>query len=162
MAKVRPATAEDAPVAGALTERAYRVDGYLAVDPDDGYAHLLSDVARRMRDAVVLVAEEDGDVVGTVTLVYSGTPYTEIGQAGELEIRMLAVAPEYRRRGVAVDLMAAATEHAVSAGLTRIVLSTGAVMVPAQRLYERLGYRRLPERDWDPGGFPLLAYGQDL
>ena len=39
----------------------------------------------------------------------------------------------------------------------------GEIRVAAQRLYQRAGFRRLPDRDWSPApGVTLLAYGMDL
>jgi ribosomal protein S18 acetylase RimI-like enzyme len=36
-------------------------------------------------------------------------------------------------------------------------------MTAAQRLYERLGFTRLPERDWSPvPGIDLLVYTYEL
>jgi hypothetical protein len=36
-------------------------------------------------------------------------------------------------------------------------------MTSAHRLYERLGFTRLPERDWSPmPGIDLLVYCRDL
>jgi hypothetical protein len=36
-------------------------------------------------------------------------------------------------------------------------------MAAAHRLYERLGFTRLPERDWSPLlGVDLLVYARDL
>ncbi|MCU1453066.1 MAG: N-acetyltransferase [Acidimicrobiales bacterium] len=159
---IRPATDADAEILGALTERAYRVDGHLADSTSDGYARELRDGAGRIRDAVVLLAEIDGALAGAVALAEPGTPYAETARSGELEVRMLAVAPEARRRGVARSLMAAVEDHARHAGLGRVVLSTGVPMQGAQRLYEDLGFRRAPERDWSPGGFSLLGYVHDL
>jgi ribosomal protein S18 acetylase RimI-like enzyme len=44
-----------------------------------------------------------------------------------------------------------------------MVLSTSTAMTTAHRLYERLGFVRLPERDWSPvPGVHLLAYVLDL
>jgi EmrB/QacA subfamily drug resistance transporter len=154
--KVRPARADEAELVGELTELAYRFDGYL--NANTGYAAELRDGARRIRDALVLVAERDGAVVGTVTLACAGSPYAEIAQPGELEVRMLAVAPWSRRRGVASALARAAEALARSGGLSAVVLCTGAWMSSAQRLYEHLGYRRLSERDWSAGDRRLLAY----
>ncbi len=159
---VRRAAATDALVVGQLTERAYRADGHLAFD-DGSYAAELADGARRIAEAEVLVAEQDGVLVGTVTLVRPGTPYAETSNDDELEVRMLAVDPDVRRSGAGRALMLAVIERAAAEGFRAVVLSTQARMAPAHRLYEGLGFERLPERDWSPvAGVELLCYGLEL
>ena len=44
-----------------------------------------------------------------------------------------------------------------------MVISTDPRMTAAHRLYERLGFTRLPERDWSPmPGVDLLVYAREL
>ncbi|KRD41185.1 GCN5 family acetyltransferase [Cellulomonas sp. Root930] len=150
-AVVRVAAGPQVADAGALTAEAYLADRL--VDATDSYADELRDAERRAREATLLVAllpRDDGEpvVVGTVTLAPYGTSYAEIAEPGELEIRMLAVAPEARRRGIAELLVAAALREAVAGGARRVVLSTLDSMEAAQRLYKRLGFVAVPERDW--------------
>lgn len=159
-AVVRVAVGSQVADAGALTAEAYLADRL--VGAQESYADELRDAERRAREATLLVAlvppgegdgsndRDDGDlvVVGTVTLAPYGTSYAEVAEPGELEIRMLAVAPEARRRGIADLLMAAALREAVASGATRVVLSTLDSMQSAQRLYQRLGFVAVPERDW--------------
>lgn len=147
--------------AGALTAEAYLADRL--VDADDDYERELRDAQRRSREATLLVATLDaGDgrdvVVGTTTLAPYGTSYAEIAEPGELELRMLAVAPEARGRGVAEALVAAAQREAVAAGVPRLVLSTLEAMRTAQRLYARLGFDAVPERDWAHEDVRLLVH----
>ena len=53
--------------------------------------------------------------------------------------------------------------RARAAGKRRTVISTDPRMTAAHRLYERLGFTRLPERDWSPvPGIDLLVYARDL
>jgi ribosomal protein S18 acetylase RimI-like enzyme len=158
---VRRASATDAEVVGSLTERAYRVDDHLAFD-DGSYAAELADGARRIAEAEVLVAEQDGVVVGTVTVVRPGTPYAETSDDDELEVRMLAVDPDVRRSGAGRALMLAVLELAAGEGFRAVVLSTQVRMAPAHRLYEGLGFERLPERDWTVAGVDLLCYRRVL
>ncbi|MGH3948046.1 MAG: GNAT family N-acetyltransferase, partial [Pseudonocardiaceae bacterium] len=48
-------------------------------------------------------------------------------------------------------------------GCLRVVLCLLEPNVKAQRLYARLGFDRLPERDWSPvPGLRLLAFGLEL
>ncbi|WP_421732832.1 GNAT family N-acetyltransferase [Cellulomonas sp.] len=148
---VRVAVGPQVADAGALTAEAYLADRL--VDATDSYADELRDAEHRAREATLLVAllpTDDGEpvVVGTVTLAPYGTSYAEIAEPGELEIRMLAVAPEARRRGIAELLVSAALREAVAGGARRVVLSTLDSMEVAQRLYKRLGFVAVPERDW--------------
>lgn len=146
---VRPARPDDVVLVGAITEAAYRDDGHLDLDGGDAYAVHLRDVARRMEEGTVLVADLDGTAVGSVTLAPHGTPWCEVARPGEVEVRMLSVAADARRRGVAEALMAAVEAEAAATGHDAVVLSTMERMLGAQRLYARLGYTRQPQRDWD-------------
>lgn len=151
----RVAHEKDAAILGELTERAYRADGFLN---SEKYAARLRDAATRMAEATVLVAELDGKIVATVTLAVHGSPWAEIAQPDELEVRMLAVAPEVRRRGIAEKLMSAAMNHVRNLGLNALALSSETTMSGAHRLYEKLGCIRQPDRDWSATGYEMLVY----
>ncbi|MGH4035425.1 GNAT family N-acetyltransferase [Actinomycetota bacterium Odt1-20B] len=103
-------------------------------------------------------------VLGGVTFVESGGPMAELARAGEAEIRMLAVAPDARGRGAGEALVRACVERARAVeGCVRVILSTQPTMHAAHRLYERLGFVRVPERDWLPvPDVRLLAYELEL
>jgi ribosomal protein S18 acetylase RimI-like enzyme len=59
-----------------------------------------------------------------------------------LYVDALAVAPGYRRRGVARTLLAGAEQAAAAAGLANVALDTGLHNHPARALYEDAGYRQ--------------------
>ena len=63
---------------------------------------------------------------------------------------MLAVAPDARRQGVGEALARLVLDRFRELGAAAIVLSSLAEMAAAHRLYERLGFDRIPERDWSP------------
>lgn len=161
MAGIRVARPDDVVAVGALTAEAYLADG-LITDEDD-YAGELRDAQRRADEAVLLVATAptpDGReaVVGTITVAPYGSSYAEIAEPGEVELRMLAVAPEARHHGVAAQLMRAAQREALARDARRLVLSTLDAMSAAQRLYDRLGFVREPERDWGHEVVHLRVY----
>lgn len=159
-AHVRPAEPEDLPRVGELTVAAYLSDAL--IDPGHWYVDELRDATARAAAAHVLVAVEDGGVVGTVTLAAAGTPFAEIARDQEFEVRMLAVDPQWRGRGVGERLMRAAIERAIGWGAHAVVLTTLPEMTAAQRLYERLGLRRTPDRDWTgESGRTFLTYLAD-
>ncbi len=143
---------------GRLTVAAYAADGYIT--PDHPYAEHLADAAARQREATLLVAEDgEGRLVGTATVVPAESSLVEMCRPGEVEVRMLAVAPGARRRGVGEVLARACVEAGRELGCERVILSSGTWMRTAHRLYERLGFVRVPARDWSPReGVQLLAY----
>lgn len=159
---VRRATHEDLPAVGDLTVAAYErfLDG-----PDDPYTAQLRNAQARMLEAElwVAVAEDDRQVLGAVTICPDGSPWREIGVAGEGEFRMLAVAPSARRQGAAEALVQACVDRCRELGYTAVVLSSLPVQVEAHRLYDRLGFRRTPEKDWSPvPGIDLIGFRLDL
>ncbi|MER6436266.1 GNAT family N-acetyltransferase [Streptomyces sp. NPDC001185] len=148
---IRPARPEEYPGVGEITVRAYLGDGLLDYGENDPYLGALRDVVRRAAAAEVLVAVEDGRLLGAVTFVPRGGPLADIARPGEAEIRMLAVAREARGRGAGTALVGACVDRArATGGCARVVLSTQRTMHAAHRLYERLGFTRTPERDWNP------------
>lgn len=147
---------------GELTVAAYLADGYL--DSQHRYATELRSAADRAEHAELLVAVDGvGALLGSVTVVRPGTKYAELSLDGELEFRMLAVSESARGRGVGETLTHAVLDRARELGRSRVVLCSLERMRPAHRLYERVGFTRMPDRDWEPEpGVPLLAYGMEL
>ena len=144
---------------GDLTAHAYLTDDLLAADDD--YVGELRDAVRRSRVATVLVAAVESAVVGTVTVATHGSGYTEVAREGEAEVRMLAVDPAARGQGLGERLMRAGVQAALDAGAERVVLATTPAMERAQRLYERMGLRRAPERDTEIDGEVVQVYVVD-
>ncbi|MGW1670751.1 GNAT family N-acetyltransferase [Streptomyces sp. NPDC002324] len=148
---IRDAAPDEYAALGEVTAQAYLGDGLLDFGESDQYLGELRDVAKRAAEAEVLMAVADGRVLGGVTFVPAGGPMADIAGAGEAEIRMLAVSPEARGRGVGEALVRACVERARAVeGCVRVVLSTQRSMHAAHRIYERLGFARTPERDWNP------------
>ncbi|MFT4213777.1 MAG: GNAT family N-acetyltransferase [Microbacterium sp.] len=150
--------------AGAVTVEAYR-HSYGEISTD--YAASLADVAGRVRDGDVWIADEHGEILGTVWVARAGERLAEVAQPGETDFRQLAVGPAARGRGVGVALVRHVIALARARGSHRVVLNSGVEMTAAHALYERLGFRRLPERERPvevrPGEWvELLAFGYDV
>lgn len=160
--EVRLARPADHAAVAALTVAAYDADGFL--DGDEEYADELSDVAGRSGQATLLVAADpDGTLLGAVTFCRPPSPYAEVARPGEAEFRMLAVDPATRGRGVGAALVEAVLELAGQHGDQAVVLSSLPQMTTAHRLYERFGFRRVPERDHRPvPNILLIAFHRDL
>jgi predicted N-acetyltransferase YhbS len=158
---VRTATAEDYPAIAELTVHAYEADGHL--DNEENYRATLADVAGRASAGEILVAVEGGVVLGAVLLVRAGSEFSEIAGPGEVEFRMLAVSPKAQRRGIGERLVRACLDRARAAGADWVVISARDFVQAPLRLYARMGFVRLPERDWCPApGIVLVALRFDL
>jgi ribosomal protein S18 acetylase RimI-like enzyme len=154
--RIRLARPEDLSVVGDVTVAAY---ADFTLGPSDPYIARLRDAAARAEQAELWLAEDDGAVLGTVTVCPPGSVWREISRPGEGEFRMLAVAPQARGRGVGEALARFAIDRFAAQGVHAMVLSSLSTMHAAHRLYERLGFRRDAERDWSPTpGVELLAY----
>jgi ribosomal protein S18 acetylase RimI-like enzyme len=148
---------------GEIVVRAYDAVG--ALEGDDEYVPELRDVARRVREAVVFAAldEADGMPLGCVTYVPGpDNAWAEHLRAGEASIRMLAVDPAAQGRGVGTALVEACLVRARADGRRAVFLHSLPVMTGAQRVYDRLGFRRVPERDWVFPDFLLMGFVLDL
>ena len=106
-----------------------------------------------------MAADGEDRVLGSVTWCPAGSTWREIARDDEGEFRMLAVAADARGRGVGEALVRACLDRARADGLAGVAISTMDLMTGAHRLYERLGFSRVPEADWSPvNGVCLLAF----
>jgi GNAT superfamily N-acetyltransferase len=64
--------------------------------------------------------------------------------ASTAELKRMYVDPQVRGRGIARALVESLEREARALGATRVVLETGKRLAPAIRLYEDLGYVRIP------------------
>jgi ribosomal protein S18 acetylase RimI-like enzyme len=164
--EVREAVPEEYAEAGRITAEAYRE--FIRPGEQDWERYLLriADVASRAGETTIMVAVEDGRVLGSLTLelegrVRDGDEEQRPLDPEEAHIRMLGVDPSARARGVARALMAASEARSRAAGKTFLTLHTTMRMEAAQAMYERLGYHRSEDRVF-PDGFVLLSYRKEL
>jgi RimJ/RimL family protein N-acetyltransferase len=92
---------------------------------------------RRHPDAAVFVAEDNGSIVGRLSVARDVHPAS--GHVADLG---LMVARDHRRRGVGRALMEAAEEWARRVGVRKLELHVFPHNTPAIALYEKLGYER--------------------
>jgi [ribosomal protein S18]-alanine N-acetyltransferase len=90
------------------------------------------DVERRLRDAVIFIAEEDGQPVA-----YLGLDFRDPRIA---EVQSVHVRPAARRRGVASALISEAVAAARDRGYTHLTLDVLTSNHDARALYDRLGF----------------------
>ena len=103
----------------------------------DDYEAELCDLIKQKK-AVVLAVEAGGRYVGRVTLRHDWGDEKDF--PGLPQINALEIDEDYRRRGLATMLIAAAENEARCQGFSMIGLGVEISNKPAKRLYEKLGY----------------------
>ncbi|ARK29769.1 GNAT family N-acetyltransferase [Halalkalibacter krulwichiae] len=107
----------------------------------------------------LIVAEIEGQIVGSVALfppkadAYEGL----VEEVDYSEIRLLAVSPEARGKGVALALVTECIERTKIKGYSAIGLHTADFMESALKLYNRLGFKRLPQYDFEPANDGVIV-----
>src|SRR5258707_3114955 len=161
---MRDARAEDQAAIREVTLAAYQE--YAAVMPPgaweryrDSFLETLADV----KPAGQIVAEQGGTIVGTVLLYPAGMAVTPPGGATftlpSPGIRLLAVAPAARGQGIGAALVRECMRRARQAGAGAVTLHTTDMMQVAMGLYERMGFVRTTELDFEPlPGFKIKGY----
>lgn len=160
---VRAVRPEEYAELGDLTVAAYH--GLADRVPEPEYDHELRDVAAKVAAGCeVAVAERQGRVVGGVCFVPGhGNRFCEFDDHEAAGIRHLAVHPAVQRSGAGRALSLWCEARARSLGRRRVLLHSAVWMTAAHRLYEQLGYERVPELDWTPlPGVELLGFRKEL
>lgn len=108
-----------------------------------------------------IVAERAGKVVGSVMLYHPSTDAYggAVKRVSWPELRLLAVSPAARGAGVGQALVDECVRRARAMGAGELGLHTSHSLRAAVRMYERMGFVRAPEFDFQPEGAELvMAY----
>ena len=138
---VRAAKPEDAATLTALAAAVGRepegwllnTDGWRSVAEERRYLRAL----RRHPDAAVFVAEEDGAIVGRLSIARD--PHQASRHVADLG---LMVADGHRRRGIGRAALEQAVAWAQASGVLKLELHVFPWNEPAIHLYERFGFER--------------------
>jgi len=112
-----------------------------------------SEIQRRINEELMLVAETNNQIVGTVT-----------GQIEHetMHVKTLATHPSFQNCGIGTRLMEEIEKEAVEAECYKISLFTTPVMKSAIHLYEKHGYMREGVLKKQFHGVDLIACGKIL
>jgi ribosomal protein S18 acetylase RimI-like enzyme len=112
----------------------------------------------RARGEILYTRGDDTSLTGMVILVPPQSSASNFAQPDECELHLLAIAAEVRRQGIGRALVEAAIVRAKQRGYLRMLLWTQLSMYAAQRLYESVGFVRVPARDFEDGGRKFLFF----
>ena len=131
---IRRASREDIP--GILACLAASFAPYRAQYTPEGFRDTVLSpeaAARRLCEMTILVAEQEGRIVGTIA--------HRLETEGEGHLRGMAVLPDFQGQGVAERLLQEAEVGLRQAGCARVTLDTTDPLERAIRFYARHGYQ---------------------
>lgn len=153
----RPDELDD--VAELMVEAYAEFAAQMSPDAWSTFAVDIANVRGRADDAEVLVAEDDGRLVGTISMYAQWRG----AQEGTAALRLLAVPPGDRGEGIGRALMEHGMDQARRAGKRRVALTTMAEMGFMRELATKLGYEREPALDHEPApGLHAQGWAVDL
>jgi predicted N-acetyltransferase YhbS len=162
---VRNAGVEDLDQVSLLIRDAYQeYQANFSPEVWERYSREIMDVRSRLDTSELIVAENSGRLVGAVTFYPNTSPSDQGGwPAGWTGIRLLAVHPDARGMGIGRVLMDECLRRSRLLSATALGLHTTELMGIAQGMYERMGFVRVPEYDFQAGPeVVVLGYRLDL
>lgn len=117
----------------------------------EAYIENSRNIASRWDEAEVLVIEVNGRVGGTVTWYADASREGLNWPHGWAGFRTLAVHPDLRDLGLGRMLVRECIRRSAQCGAAAIGLHTASFMAAACRIYDSLGFRRIPSHDLSVG-----------
>lgn len=117
----------------------------LTVDDWQKMEQSLSNVKHTATVANFIVAEVENKIVGAVAYYPPGKSNPQLFNSNCASLRLLAVDPKYRGKGIGKKLTVEGIERAKGDRAEAIGLYTSEAMTTAQKLYGSLGFNRVKE-----------------
>lgn len=112
------------------------------------------------RDAEVFVADMGGRAAGMMAFLPDASADAHVWPPGGSVLRFLAVEPTARGAGLGRTLVSFCVDRARALDVRYLGLHTAPSMQAARHLYERLGFVRDEQLDFDPGGHYAAEAGE--
>lgn len=134
-----------------------------------GYYQMLANIGSftEKKETKILIAVSDkNELMGGVVYFGDMMEYGSGGSAIHVKnasgIRLLGVNPELRKMGIGKALTNACIQLAKDKKQSQVVLHTTKAMQAAWGLYERLGFKRSEDLDFNQGDLPVFGFRLDL
>ncbi|MBP1992210.1 GNAT family N-acetyltransferase [Paenibacillus eucommiae] len=156
---IRDAQALDQDVVHQLILEAYQqYEAVLPAELWDKYKESIGTAVYGEGPEARIIAIIKDEIVGSVLIFRSSDiAYGQPGIDSPI-IRLLAVSPKARGKGVATELIKESVRRTIAWGAATLHLHTSDMMESAVRLYERLGFERAYDKDLQNGNTLVKSY----
>ncbi|GGA23012.1 GNAT family N-acetyltransferase [Psychrobacillus lasiicapitis] len=112
----------------------------------------------------VLVAKSEGEFLGTLQLFTNSEAAYQRPELGIVDpiVRLLAVSPKARGKGIAKALLKESASYAKEKGASYLYLHSGENMTQAIRLYEHLGFKRDESKEFQNADVHVKCFRLEL
>lgn len=167
---IREAINEEYASIGELMVEVYSsLEGFPTPEEQPRYYKLLANIGMIVQKpgARLLVAASQNDqIAGAVVyfgdMQYYGSGGTATQEKNAAGFRLLSVAPNFRGNKLGKLLSQKCIELAKKSGLSQLIIHTTASMQTAWGMYERLGFQRCEDLDFDQNGLAVYGFRMKL
>lgn len=164
--QIRLAQVSEYTAIGQLMVQVYsQLEGFPKQDEQPAYYHKLANIGELAEQpGVDLLAalDAEGRIGGAVLYFHDITQYGAQGVADNEEgaggFRLLAVDPITRGQGLGKELTNACLDLARETGKKQVVIHSTKAMQVAWGMYEKLGFVRAEDLDFEQEGFPVYGF----
>ncbi|MFN4000458.1 GNAT family N-acetyltransferase [Algoriphagus sp.] len=151
---------------GKLLESVYSgLKGFPQPDDLPEYYDTLRQIGRfteKPKTSLLIALNSQSEVIGAVVYFGDMSHYGSKGiatqESNAAGIRFLAVASKARGEGIGKALTDACIQKAKASGLTQVILHTTHTMMTAWKMYEKMGFQRSEELDFDQGDLTVHGF----
>lgn len=162
---IRPALAEEYQSLSKLLVQVYsQLKGFPSQQEYPGYYALLANVgklAQKPSIEILVAVSPEKELMGGVIFIGDIKDYSSGEVALSIQnasaMRLLAVAPNARGKGIGKALTQACIQQAKNLQQSQIILHSTLTMQVAWNMYQRMGFQRMPEIDFPQNN--LMVYG---
>lgn len=119
---------------------------------------------RRLRRGIPFVADNGGEIIGTVTLYRpsSDSPCEWYRRPDVYHFGQFAVRPDLQRKGIGLQMYKRVESTARSLGATELALDTAEAAAQLRRWYKSLGFRFVQFTSWDVTNYRSVVLSKSL
>jgi len=164
--QLRQALPEECPAIGQLMVQVYSaLAGFPQPDEQPAYYQKLANIGELAEQPgvdLLAAVDAEGNIGGAVLYFHDITQYGAQGVADNEEdaggFRLLAVDPATRGQGLGKKLTNACLDLAKETGKKQVVIHSTKAMQVAWGMYEKLGFVRAEDLDFEQEGFPVFGF----